>query len=85
MSDLIGACWINGDGLGSLVLSCDFLELRNIIEFVCDCHLIGDFRVDPWSSEAVEVPKPEFGVVSELEAVEVLMVIKHKIYLSIIA
>ena len=47
MGDLIRVCWINDDGLGSLVPSCDFLGLRNIIGFVHDYHLIRDFLFTP--------------------------------------
>ena len=46
MGDLIGVCWINGDRLGSLVPSSDFLGLRRVIGFVHDCHSIRLFRVD---------------------------------------
>ena len=47
MGDLIRVSWMNSDGLGSLVPSCDFLGLRNIIGFVHDYHLIRDFLFTP--------------------------------------
>jgi hypothetical protein len=47
IGDLIGVSWINSDGLGSLVPSCNFLGLRNIIGFVHDCHLVRSDLVDP--------------------------------------
>ena len=47
MGDLVGVCFVNSDGFVSLVPSCDFLGLRNIIGFVHDYHLIGDFLFTP--------------------------------------